>query len=83
LLTAAYAQAQRGDSAAAVALADDAAEVAARFPARWPANSLFTAGQVPIYHNALGGQSAGGRARRAAGCAADRGTVKQVRPGGR
>ncbi len=58
LLTAAYTHAQRGHSATALALADEAADVAGRLPARWPANSMFTAAQVPIYrigiHNALG-----------------------------
>lgn len=58
LLTAAYTQAQRGHSATAIALADEAAEVAHRLPTRWPSSGTFTATQVPIYrigiHNALG-----------------------------
>ncbi|HEX4722377.1 MAG TPA: hypothetical protein VH333_07675 [Pseudonocardiaceae bacterium] len=58
LLTAAYTHAQRGHSTTARSLADEAADVAGRLPARWPGNSVFTAAQVPIYrigiHNALG-----------------------------
>jgi hypothetical protein len=58
LLTAAYTHAQQGNASTALELAAEAEEVAARLPARLPANSVFTASQVPIYeigiHNALG-----------------------------
>lgn len=58
LLTAAYTHAQQGNPTAALDLAAEAGEVAARLPSWLPANSVFTASQVPIYqvgiHNALG-----------------------------
>lgn len=48
LLTAAYTRAQQGH-AAAIELADEAAEVAARLPADWSGNAVFAPSQVPIY----------------------------------